>query len=100
MPEIWNAIKRLSERKDAIAVGQVGENVGSDGQRQLMVGMDIDIAELHQARIQAVEGVGRTMLAKDLTLETMGADEFGALIAGMWVDGLMTGVLLQEAREK
>lgn len=98
MGEVWSAIERLAERKTAIGVGETGENVGAEGQRKMMVGLDLDIEELHEARVQTVEGVARTLEVEGKDWDDLTPEVFGVIIAGMWVDGLMTGMMIEEGR--
>lgn len=99
MGEIFDAIKRHGERKEAIGVVGEGENIGRDGQRHLLVGMDLDLHELHLARVEAVKGALNVVEARGgLTEISLG--DLGAVIASAWVDGITTGMMIEEARDE
>jgi hypothetical protein len=91
--EIESAIKRLEERKLASGVvgDKYGELQGEDATRRVFSGLDLDIDEVFEVhRIMARTVLGG--LAEGNNAVLVGA--------GMWFDGLVTGLLIAEARQR
>ena len=99
--EIEDAVRRYEDRKDA-AYGDDRSDPGlnQDGMRSLLIGLDLDIEELHEYRILAVQAALR-MYSLVLAQATFDRDKALAhTLAGTWVDGIVTGLLIAEARDE
>lgn len=93
--EIERAIARYNDRKDAIKEGLGGNlevrDMGEENMRLLLAGLDIDLGELDFFRRKALGAVlGVAQQNPEIPVEH--------LIAGTWVDGFVTGVILGEGR--
>ena len=86
-----DVILALDERKTA-AYGDGDANLTADQMRRLLVGLDLDAQELSDA----TERVMRTFLSALLTRQT----DLVAALRGAWSDGVMTGLLLAQMRER
>lgn len=100
--EIQTAVERYKERKlAAIGGGDTIDNgrvEGKDAMRRALAGLDIDLEELHEFRVAAAQAA---ITGMERTMED-GLDSMEALahaMAGMWVDGLVTGMLLEDGRD-
>lgn len=91
--EIAAAIKRLEERK--LATGIDGDKAGQfqdeDGTRRAFSGLDLDIDEVFAFNVVMV----RTTLSGIAE-----GNPAGLVGAGMWFDGLATGLMIAEARAR
>lgn len=99
MGEIKDAVERYADRKRAaLGHGDSGEVRGSETMKLTIVGLDIDLDELHDYRIMAAAAAVQGIKSGELS----GMDPLQSMahaLAGMWVDGLVTGIIMQEARE-
>lgn len=86
---IFAAIKLLDERKAAAGFGD--RMADQDGARRAYLGLGIDFDEL---------GMARAMIAYSLVqaLQAEGPQDLIQLVTALWVDGLVTGILLEEHR--
>lgn len=100
MNEIREAIERFEARKSALSQDDPGrKKLTSDDMRTLLVGLDLDIEELDEYRNMALRAALATF---ESTIDEVGMDPgtaFCHMIAGTWVDGLVVGVTLAEARK-
>lgn len=92
--EIKAAADRYNERKEAAAVegqGRGGQVVGDDVVALVTSGLDLDVGELHDGQRAAIDAARRGLMAGVPVTNIVG---------GLWVDGVVTGVMLQQARER
>lgn len=101
MGEILDTIRKFEARKDA-AVGEERSGHATtedDGARLVLSGLDLDLEELHEARHMSAAAAIEHINAA--TAEGMDLNEaVSGVLAGLWVDGLATGMHLQQDREK
>jgi hypothetical protein len=88
--EIREAANVLEERKDAIVPGQ-SEMVGDDEARLMVSGLDLDLDELCGFKRE----VGFAFIAA-----VRGGINPVEAAFGLWVDGLVTGLILAERRAR
>jgi hypothetical protein len=88
MGEIDAAVERYTKKKNAAGVMN-NEIAGKEATRLVVSGADLDLAEL--------EGKGGEFAAAALVALASGVP-IQFVLQGLWCDGLVTGVLLEEAR--
>lgn len=97
MGEISNAIERNEDRKSAALGRQFDEapiGLDSEGEEQLRLilnGLDLDPDELMQESGTAAQVGAAAMLTS--------SSHPALVLKGLWVDGLITGMLLMKARD-
>ena len=93
--EILTALSRLEDRKDAVLgeseTTRGATHVGTDGYRLQLAGSGLDFTEILEAR----ELIAQTFVAA--VSQGVNPLEVGAEI---FVDGLLTGILIAEERQK
>jgi hypothetical protein len=91
--ELRDAMRRTEERKQAAGLPQVSQLEGDDFMamvRRIFVGLDLDIEEvLELSAEQRARAMGTVMLSG------LGP---GLLGAAFWLEGLLAGLLLMDAR--
>ena len=98
--EIENAVRAYEDRKEAVYEGDRSAGaIHTDVMRTLLVGLDLSIEELAEFRVAAsaaaMEVFGK---ANERTGDARLA--LAHTFAGTWVDGVVTGMLIQQAREE
>ncbi len=97
---VTDACEALTKRKEAILGMEEGERpddaidiglAGAEEVAQMLMGWDIDLREL----VDVVDSVSLTMM---LTMLAAGSPQL--VIGGTWIDGLATGLMLAELRQK
>ena len=96
--EIQKAVERYEDRKVAVYAGGERESLSQDRMRTLLVGLDLDLGELNDFRHAAV-GAAMEVYERALKEGLEPPLAMAHVIAGTWVDGIVTGMLLQEDRE-
>lgn len=102
MTEIADAIRKYEARKDVVYGDRErsknsGKAIKTDVMRTLLVGLDLDIEELNEFRMLAAQAA--IQVFKGANEQT--GDGQSALVhtlAGTWVDGVVTGLLIAEGR--
>jgi hypothetical protein len=89
--EIRTAVERVNERKRAILGDETQAIVGDDDLLRLVSGFDLDPQEFRRVADMA-EHIG---LAQALQ-----AGVVNPILRMLWVDGLVMGLLIAEARER
>lgn len=91
--EISEAIDRLEARKDAggLNMQQAGQIVGEDVTRRVWSGLDINLDEVDEIKREIAVSILGGILEGNHPV-TVGT--------GMWFDGLATGLLIAEARDR
>lgn len=82
---------RYEDRKEAMSLHGNANEVETDQIRVLLSGLDLDVEELANLSLY-VAHAALTGLRHGVPLP--------GVMKGAWVDGLVTGILLQEARGK
>jgi hypothetical protein len=98
MGEIEEAVDRLADKKRAAGVEVDGQTTGEDGARMVFSGLDFDMAELGEMRAAATAAVLGGM-SNNLSDGMRPEEALAHAIAGAWVDGIATGVIMGEARK-
>lgn len=99
MGEIIEAIEKFDQRKAALRIEPEGTIAADNDTARLMLsGFDIDLEELNVARVAAAESA---RLAVNEKMENGGdaTQVIGTEFASLWVDGFVTGMLMQKGRE-
>lgn len=108
MSEVKEAINAMADRKYAATGRERGDGTSAvplDVHRSIMTGLDLDYEEL-QANMDGLFRTFGETLASALADNPLTQSDEAAMFhvvkgvtAGFWVDGLLTGVLLQQRRE-
>jgi hypothetical protein len=92
--EIKAAAERMEARKEAALVDNdalIGEMVGEDTARLIFSGVGLDFDEI----LELTPGIKMTILGG--LFQGLSPDSMGA---GLYFDGIVTGLLIAEARER
>lgn len=92
--EIVNARKRAVGVKDT--EGKLGDD---DFARLCFSGLDLDLAEIDHYRREAIRA-GVESITRSVSRGDPNPEAIATALAGMWVDGLMTGVHVGREQEK
>lgn len=89
--EIRAAAQRMEARKDAAQIAGIGQMVDEDTARMIFSGVGLDFDEVMEMtpRVQSAIFIG---LLQGLAPTAIGA--------GLYFDGIVTGLLIAEARER
>lgn len=101
MGEIEDGVRRYEDRKEAVYKGDRDSGSGAidtEVMRTLLVGLDLDIEELAEYRVLAAQAALEVF--KRATGHIGAHAAFVHTMAGTWVDGIITGLLIAQAREK
>lgn len=97
--EIERAVERYEARKTAIYAGGDRESLDQDRMRTLLVGLDIDLDELNDFRHAVVEA-SLEVFSRALDEGLNAHMALAHTLAGTWVDGIVTGILMEQDRKE
>lgn len=99
-PTLKQAMILYQRRKRVVAAStdddelSVVVNVGEDGARKLLLGTGITLEEMQEGTAHIIKITGIAMALEEDKLNVLEA------LAGAWVDGVSTGLILADLREK
>lgn len=99
MSEVREAVERFENRKNAAGAFENDKTTDDDGARMILSGLDLDLEELRIFK----EASARAGIAHMNAMLESGTDINAAIsqvIGSIWVDGVATGMMIQEGREK
>lgn len=102
--EVLNALRILLERKKAAGLNEKAAQGSEEALKLILLGTDLDSSEILwcAARIgrDSLEAHLAPVLEDDGLNPDMLIEKLIALTIGLWTDGLITGVVLAQQREK